>query len=108
MMRGAGVFARVLIGRAVATVRRAAFLARPQVNPARATLDAFVAFALFRMSYVVDGCEMRAGFCRHDSLNPLIFFTAREFSILWSGRGKPRQEHAAPESRLIPSVGCRS
>jgi hypothetical protein len=47
MPAGAGVFAGVLIGRAVATERRAAFLARPQMDPDGADLHAFLALAAF-------------------------------------------------------------
>lgn len=47
MPAGAGMFAGVLIGRAVATERRAAFLARPQMDPGGADLHAFLALTAF-------------------------------------------------------------
>jgi hypothetical protein len=49
MARGVRVFAGVLVRRAVAAERNAAFLAGAQMNPVVADLDALRAFAAFRL-----------------------------------------------------------
>jgi hypothetical protein len=49
MLRGAGMFAGMPIRRAVAAERHAACLARAQMNPGAAALDALFAFAALRL-----------------------------------------------------------
>ena len=49
MPAGVRVFARVLVRRAVTAKRDATCLARAQVDPARADLDTFLAFAALRL-----------------------------------------------------------
>src|SRR5205823_10175383 len=56
------VFGCVAVGRVVATQRRAAFLARAQMDPRRTDLDAFVALSAPRMLDRGDSRYVRAGF----------------------------------------------
>jgi len=49
MLRGMRVFAGMPIRRTVATERNATRLARPQMNPVRTDLFAFLAFAALRL-----------------------------------------------------------
>jgi hypothetical protein len=62
---GASVFRRVAVRRVIATVSATAFLARPQVNPLRAHLDAFLAHTPLRLLDRGDGIDMRAGLSGH-------------------------------------------
>ena len=58
MLRGAGVFAGMLVRRAVAAKRDATRLARAQMNPACADLHALGAFANLRLLHGIDAIEM--------------------------------------------------
>ena len=59
------VLAGVPIWRAIAAERDAACLAGPQMNPVRADLHAFFAFAALRLLDRPDRVEMRAASIRH-------------------------------------------
>ena len=60
-----GVFRRVAVRRVIATVGATAFLARPQVNPRRGNLDAFLAYTPLRPFDCRDSIDMRAGLGGH-------------------------------------------
>ena len=59
------VLACMLVRRVVAAARGTALLARAQVKPAGAGLDAFIALTLDRMLDRGDGADVFAGFVRH-------------------------------------------
>ena len=73
MPGGAGVFAGVLIRRAVATQGGATFLTCPQVHPLRAHLHALSAFMASRMFDRGDGGKMGAICVGHRSHRFQIF-----------------------------------
>jgi hypothetical protein len=73
MSGGAGVFAGVLIRRAVATQRLAAFLTCSQVHPPCPNLHALSALTASRMFDRVDGRKMGATSIRHTSHRFQIF-----------------------------------
>ena len=64
------VFAGVLVWRAIAAERDSTRLARPQMDPLRADLHAFFAFAALRRFNRRDPIEMGAG-CHADVLSPV-------------------------------------
>jgi hypothetical protein len=66
MSRSVRVFAGVPVRRAVAAKRDSASLAGPQMNPLRADLDAFFAFAALRLFDRIDRVKMRATSIGHD------------------------------------------
>jgi hypothetical protein len=70
MSTGAGVFAGVLIRRAIAAQRDSTRLARPQMNPRRSDLYAFLAFATMRLLDRLDRdrIQMRTASRTHDRL----------------------------------------
>src|SRR6266446_2574413 len=61
----ARVFAGMLIRRAIAAERRAAFLACPQVDPRGANLHAFLALAVLWLFDRGDRVDMRTASVRH-------------------------------------------
>src|SRR5262245_10710413 len=67
MLTGACVLAGVLIRRVIATERRAALLAGPQVDPSPADLHALFAFASLRTLDALDGADVGAGAVGHSS-----------------------------------------
>jgi len=76
MTAGVGVFAGVLIRRAVAAQCDAAFLTGSQVNPLRADLYALGAFANFRLLDGFNPVEMQTAAIAHDDL-PLLTVAIR-------------------------------
>jgi len=62
MTIGASVTARVPVGRGIAAERHAARLTGAQMDPARAGLHAFGAFAALRVLHVLDGLDVCTGF----------------------------------------------
>jgi hypothetical protein len=65
MSAGVRVFTRMPVRRTIAAERHAACLARSQMNPARAGLHAFLAFAALWLFDGLDRLEMRAASVRH-------------------------------------------
>src|SRR5262245_23839941 len=70
MLTRAGMLRRVLVWRVIAASRPTALLARPQVDPLGADLDAFLAFAALCAFDSCDSMYMRARCVGHRS--PLI------------------------------------
>src|SRR5262245_43772821 len=68
MAGGAEVFRRVTVGRVVAAVRPAAFLAGPQVHPLAADLHAFLAFAFLWRLHRRDRGEVGTALICHTGL----------------------------------------
>ena len=65
MLARPGVFAGMLVGRAVAAQRGAAFLTGPQVEPLRIHLDALGALPTLGVFDRLDGSQMGAGWVSH-------------------------------------------
>ena len=68
MLRDAGMFAGMPVRGAVAAEGHATCLARPEMNPVRADLHAFLAFAVLRLFNGRDRIEMRAASVGHWSI----------------------------------------
>ena len=70
MSTGVGVFAGVLIRRAVAAQRDSTRLARPEMHPIRTDLHAFCAFATMRLldRLYLNRIQMRTAAGTHDRL----------------------------------------
>jgi hypothetical protein len=66
MLTGVRVFAGVLIRRAVAAQRDSTCLARPQMHPVAADLNAFFAFAAMRLFHRFNRIQMSAASRTHD------------------------------------------
>ncbi len=69
MTAGFGVFRRVTIGRIIAAKSSAALLARAEVDPARADLNALFAFRALRSFHLGDGLNVRAGDLVHGEMS---------------------------------------
>lgn len=69
------VFRGVAIRRVVATERGATSLARPQVQPTGADLQALFALPALRLFDARNRIDVGTGFFRHGSLNPLDAFS---------------------------------
>ena len=73
MSGGLGVFAGVLIRRAVAAQCDPTSLTRAQMNPVIPDLDALFAFAALRLFNGSDRVEMRTASGGHDSFTDSVF-----------------------------------
>jgi hypothetical protein len=65
MFRGAGMFGSMLVRRTITAKRYPAILARPQVQPVGANLNAFFANSLLRKFDVGNSIDMRTNACWH-------------------------------------------
>ena len=65
----ARMFARVLVRRAVAAQRHATCLARAQMDPARADLHTFLAFAALRLLDRFNRIQMRTALVGHRGIS---------------------------------------
>jgi hypothetical protein len=110
------VFAGVTIWRAIAAKRHAACLARPQVDPRRPDLHAFLAFAALRLFDRRDRVEMRAPPIRHCDVT--LFHVANRRNVLITRAGfsnpvpsrlRPRRRHRFVNDRrpCTPYCGAR-
>jgi len=74
----ARVLGRVPIGRVVAAQRRAALLARPQVDPLSADLHALIALMALRMLDRLDRAEVKTASIRHVRASFVLVAAAAE------------------------------
>src|SRR6266446_2052 len=91
MLRGAGVFAGMPIWRAITAEGHAACLARPQMHPVAADLDALFAFGALQLLDCFDCIQMRAAAVVHDWLTVVRFYLVMRYVVMTGSCGLRRR-----------------
>ena len=91
MLRRVRVFACVTVRRAITAEGHAACLARPQMHPVAADLDALFAFGALRLLDCFDCIQMRAAAVVHDWLTVVRFYLVMRYVVMRGSCGFPRR-----------------